>query len=220
MAIDWETVRAVYEIGEVSERALAHEHGISHTRSVKGGAGRARSTQKIITGTPRHPLLAPGLALLQTRPRSGGMADRGGDRPARRSRQETARFPAPRPANRADPPAPSVSHILRRNARFASSQRACAQSQTACVGPTRQSQLICATCCMDRRCGRIEPHPCSGLYDADVLRASQLQHSVQHIDGDRHLGRLSPVRLRAQPFTDDALPARHIGLHQGAPVVP
>src|SRR4051812_39031674 len=31
---------------------------------------------------------------------------------------------------------------------------------------------------MGRRCGRTEPDPCSGLCDADVLRASQLLHSV------------------------------------------
>jgi hypothetical protein len=34
---------------------------------------------------------------------TGFLADRGGDRPARRSRQETARFPRASPANRADP---------------------------------------------------------------------------------------------------------------------
>src|SRR3954466_13026037 len=52
-------------------------------------------------------------------------------------------------------------------------------------------------CCMDRRCGRIEPYPCSGSCGADILRASQLQHSVQHVGGDRHLSRLSPVGLEA-----------------------
>src|SRR3954468_5743604 len=77
-----------------------------------------------------------------------------------------------------------------------------------------------APCCMDRWCGRTEPDPCSGLCDAHVLRASQLQHSVQHVGRDRHLARLSPVRLRTQPLADDALPARHISLHQGAPVIP
>src|SRR3954471_20856735 len=66
---------------------------------------------------------------------------------------------------------------------------------------------LAAPCCMDRRCGRTEPDPCSGLCDADVLRASQLQHSVQHIGRDGHLARLSPVRLEAQPVTDDALPS-------------
>jgi hypothetical protein len=62
-------------------------------------------------------------------------------------------------------------------------------------------------CCMDRRCGRIEPDPCSGLCNADVLRASELQHSVQHVGGDRHLGRLTSVRLEAQPVTDDTFPS-------------
>src|SRR4051794_41325862 len=73
---------------------------------------------------------------------------------------------------------------------------------------------------MDRGCGRTEPEPCSGSGDADILWASEVQHSVQHVGGDRYLGRLTPVRLEAQPVTDDALPARYISLHQGAPVIP
>ncbi len=52
-------------------------------------------------------------------------------------------------------------------------------------------------CCTSRRCGRIEPYPCPGSRGADVLRASQVQHAVQGVDGDRHLGRLSSVRLEA-----------------------
>src|SRR3954463_9766723 len=79
---------------------------------------------------------------------------------------------------------------------------------------------ITAPCCMDRRCGRTEPDPCSGLFDADVLRAPQLQHSVQYVDRDGHLARLSPVRLRPEPIADDTLPARDIALHESAPVVP
>src|SRR3954471_13412414 len=75
-------------------------------------------------------------------------------------------------------------------------------------------------CCMDRWCGRTEPDPCSGSCDADVLRAYQLQHSVQHVVGDHHLGPLTLVPLEAQPVTDDALPARDIALHQGAPAIP
>jgi hypothetical protein len=49
-----------------------------------------------------------------------------------------------------------------------------------------------APCCMDRRCGRTEPDPCSGSCDADVVRASEVQHSVQHVGGDGHFGRLPP----------------------------
>src|SRR5215212_7736200 len=40
--------------------------------------------------------------------------------------------------------------------------------------------------CMAPRCGRTEPDPCFGLCDADVLRAPQLQHSVQHVGRDGH----------------------------------
>jgi sugar lactone lactonase YvrE len=47
------------------------------------------------------------------------------------------------------------------------------------------------------RCGRTEPDPCSGSCDADVVRASEVEHSVQHVGRDRHLGRLPPVRLEA-----------------------
>src|SRR5688500_17931792 len=75
-------------------------------------------------------------------------------------------------------------------------------------------------CCMGRRCGRTEPDPCSGSCDADVVRAPELEHAVQRVGGDAHFGRLAPIGLRAQPVADDALPARHVGLHQSAPVVP
>src|SRR5829696_2528997 len=47
---------------------------------------------------------------------------------------------------------------------------------------------------MDRRCGRTEPDPCSGSCDADVLRASQLQHSVQHVGGDGHVWTTASVQ--------------------------
>src|SRR3954469_5993457 len=47
---------------------------------------------------------------------------------------------------------------------------------------------------MDRRCGRTEPDPCSGLCDADVLRASQLQHLVQHVGRDGHVWTTASVQ--------------------------
>jgi cation-transporting P-type ATPase C len=75
-------------------------------------------------------------------------------------------------------------------------------------------------CCMGRRCGRTEPGPCSGSCDADVLRASQVEHPAQHVGGDGHLVRLPPVGLRPQPIADDALPPRDVGLHERAPDVP
>src|SRR3954453_15707633 len=70
----------------------------------------------------------------------------------------------------------------------------------------RRISALAPPCCMGRRCGRTELDPCSGSCDADVLRASQLQHSVQHVGRDGYLGRPSPVRLRTEPIADDALP--------------
>jgi segregation and condensation protein A len=52
-------------------------------------------------------------------------------------------------------------------------------------------------CCTGHRRGRTEPYPRCGLRDADVLRPSEFEHAVQHVGGNRHLGRLAPVRLRA-----------------------
>ena len=75
-------------------------------------------------------------------------------------------------------------------------------------------------CCTDRPWGRTEPCPWPGSRDADVLRASKVEHAVQHIDGNRHLGPLAPVRARAQRAADHPLEARDVGLGQGAPVVP
>src|SRR3954452_1817033 len=51
-----------------------------------------------------------------------------------------------------------------------------------------------APCCMDRWCGRTEPDPCSGSCDADILRASQLQHSVQHVGRDGHVWTTASVQ--------------------------
>src|SRR3954447_5040206 len=59
----------------------------------------------------------------------------------------------------------------------------------------------------------------AGSYDADALRAPQLQHAVQHADGDGHLSRLTPIRLRTKPLANNALPARNTSLDQSAPIV-
>ena len=45
--------------------------------------------------------------------------------------------------------------------------------------------------------GVLAPRPLPRSRDADVLRASELEHAVQHVGGDRHLGRPAPVRVRA-----------------------
>ncbi len=52
-------------------------------------------------------------------------------------------------------------------------------------------------CCMDLGCGRSCPSPGCGSGDADGDRGSQLQHTVERMDGNVHLGRSAPVRARA-----------------------
>jgi hypothetical protein len=56
--------------------------------------------------------------------------------------------------------------------------------------------------------------------NANVRRASQLQHAVQNVDSNCHFGCLTLVGLRSQCMTDDPFPAANIGFHQGTPVVP
>src|SRR5215213_5883826 len=61
--------------------------------------------------------------------------------------------------------------------------------------------------------------PAFGLCDADVLRPSEFEHTVQHIGSDGHLGRLPAVSLRPQPISDNPLPSRDVGFDQGTIVV-
>src|SRR4051794_16115330 len=49
-------------------------------------------------------------------------------------------------------------------------------------------------CCMDRRCRRTELDPCSGLCGADILGASEVQHSVQHVGRDGHVWTTASVQ--------------------------
>jgi len=60
-------------------------------------------------------------------------------------------------------------------------------------------------CYTNQGCGRSCPSPGCGSGDADGDQASQLQHVVERMNGDIHLGRLAPVRARAQPVTDHLL---------------
>src|SRR3954468_18460203 len=65
----------------------------------------------------------------------------------------------------------------------------------------------------------LPPTP-SGSGDADVLRASQLLHAVEHVDRHAHLGRPTLLRMRAQPVADHLLPSANGGLGLGAFRVP
>src|SRR5919199_5366193 len=54
--------------------------------------------------------------------------------------------------------------------------------------------MSCCRLCMDRRYGRTEPDPCSGSCDADVLRAPEIQDSVQQVGGDGHVWTTASVQ--------------------------
>ena len=69
---------------------------------------------------------------------------------------------------------------------------------------------------MDQGCGRTDPYPASGLGCVDVVRASQVQHAIEHVDGNVHLGRPALIRMRAQPVADHLFPPADGGLGPGA----
>ena len=64
------------------------------------------------------------------------------------------------------------------------------------------------------------PQPRLGSSNADIARASELQHAVERMDGDVHLGRPTLVRVRAQPVADHLFPPPDGGLGPSAFVVP
>src|SRR3954453_15346146 len=63
--------------------------------------------------------------------------------------------------------------------------------------------------------GALTPAPASSG-DADVGRASQIQHAVEDMDGDVHLGRPTLIRMRAQPVANHLFPSANGGLGPGA----
>src|ERR1700739_4008744 len=85
---------------------------------------------------------------------------------------------------------------------------------------SRASSHRATPCCMDQPRGRSDRGGLSVLCNADVAGASQLQHAVEDVDSNCHLGCLTLVGVRAQRVTDYPFPAADIGFHQGTPVVP
>src|SRR4051812_13530205 len=47
----------------------------------------------------------------------------------------------------------------------------------------------------------------SGSGEADIARASQVQHTIEDVGGDVHLGRPTLIRVRAQPVADHLFPS-------------
>src|SRR5215207_3978331 len=78
---------------------------------------------------------------------------------------------------------------------------------------------------MSQRGARIKaavalPPPPSGSGEADVARASQVLHAIEHVGGDVHLGRPTLIRMRTQPVADHLFPSADGGLGPGAFRVP
>ena len=74
-------------------------------------------------------------------------------------------------------------------------------------------------CCRNEEVGRMTAFLGPVSCGADILRAAQVCHAVQHTDGNGHLGRPTPVRARAEPTADDPLEAADVGPHQGPPAL-
>ena len=74
-----------------------------------------------------------------------------------------------------------------------------------CVHRAEDNSLRLRPCCTDQGCGRNDPYPVLGSCDADGLRASQLEHAVQRMNGNVHLGCPTLIRAGAQPVTDHLL---------------
>src|SRR3954463_1170230 len=56
----------------------------------------------------------------------------------------------------------------------------------------------------------------SGSGEADIARASQVQHTIEDVGGAVHLGRPTLIRMRAQSIADHLLPSADGGLGPGA----
>jgi hypothetical protein len=73
---------------------------------------------------------------------------------------------------------------------------------------------------MDHAGGRSGTRPFLVSNDTYTRRASELQHAVQDVGGNRYLGHLTSDRLRAQRLIDHPLPATDVGFYQSTPVLP
>src|SRR3954471_19659760 len=67
--------------------------------------------------------------------------------------------------------------------------------------------------------GKGTPIPRCRSGDADGVRASKVEHSVEDLGGDGDLGGPGLVAVETQPVTDDLLPARELALNAGSFVI-
>jgi hypothetical protein len=67
--------------------------------------------------------------------------------------------------------------------------------------------------------GKGDPIPRCWSCNADGVRASKVEHSVEDLGGDGDLGSPGLVAVEAQPVTDDLLPARELALDPGPLII-
>jgi hypothetical protein len=75
-------------------------------------------------------------------------------------------------------------------------------------------------CCTDRLVSALSPPHGFRLGDADGLRASELKHAIEGMNGDGDLGRAAGFSPRAQRMADHSFEAADGGLHQSPTRVP
>src|SRR4051794_16501219 len=73
--------------------------------------------------------------------------------------------------------------------------------------------------CTDQRCRRNGPYLVLGSGDADIARASQLQHAVEDMHRHVDFSRSPFISMGAQPVADHLFPSPDRGLGLRAPVV-
>ena len=79
--------------------------------------------------------------------------------------------------------------------------------------------ITMAACCTDMARVEFPLSPPGRSSDADGLRASEAEHTVEDIDGDGHLGGLSFVGVGTQGIADDLLVSTDLRLDQSAQIV-
>jgi hypothetical protein len=67
--------------------------------------------------------------------------------------------------------------------------------------------------------GRGDPFPGCCSRDADGLRASEIEHAVEDLNGDGDLGRLRLIAVRTQCIANHALEAIDLRFYQGAQII-
>jgi hypothetical protein len=95
----------------------------------------------------------------------------------------------------------------------------CGEIKLAIDGNNLDGQVRYPAWCRDQRCVRNYPNPRLGSDDADIARASQLQHAVEDMDRHVHFSHPTFVHTSAQPVADHLFPPPDRRLDLGAPAV-